>query len=313
MIAHEPRRVDAARRLARALRTSQVSGVNTNLDMLVATLGDADFLAAATPTAYLDEHPHVLTPTGPHGDDRVALLLGAVLAAEACARSSDRNHGFAPSGFRNLRTHGQRALWTAGATGAERHHVEYLIDSRASATVWLGPWPTPTEDGSLSEDVRRIAAVRMLDRSSGSDTARRREVIELDGRRHVVDIDIDGSTFRTRSAAGSVVWALEPRFVEHEIDAGGGGPICPLPGTVIAVHVEVGQSVDDGDVLMVVEAMKMEHQIIATGQAVVTEVRYSVGDRVDQGDLLVALDVHVDTAADDGAHTDAEAVESFDG
>jgi biotin carboxyl carrier protein len=51
---------------------------------------------------------------------------------------------------------------------------------------------------------------------------------------------------------------------------------------------------------MVVEAMKMEHKIIASGDAVVTEVRFAVGDRVDTGDLLVALDHH------DGDHHDGD-------
>jgi biotin carboxyl carrier protein len=41
---------------------------------------------------------------------------------------------------------------------------------------------------------------------------------------------------------------------------------------------------------MVVEAMKMEHKIIASAAATVGEVRFAVGDRVDQGDLLVALE-----------------------
>ena len=75
-------RHDAARQLARALRSAQITGVDTNVNMLVATLGERDFLAADTPTAYLAEHPAVLTPAGPMGDDRVALLLGAVFAAE---------------------------------------------------------------------------------------------------------------------------------------------------------------------------------------------------------------------------------------
>ena len=79
--------------------------------------------------------------------------------------------------------------------------------------------------------------------------------------------------------------------LEHEADTGGGGPICPLPGTVIAVHVEVGQTVAEGDVLMVVEAMKMEHKITASSDSTVTDVRFAVGDRVDQGELLVALEV----------------------
>ena len=64
----------------------------------------------------------------------------------------------------------------------------------------------------------------------------------------------------------------------------------PLPGTVIAVHVESGQDVVDGTVLMVVEAMKMEHRITAHAAATVREVRFGVGDRVDAGDLLVVLD-----------------------
>ena len=63
-----------------------------------------------------------------------------------------------------------------------------------------------------------------------------------------------------------------------------------LPGTVIAVHVATGDQVADGQLLMVVEAMKMEHKIIASGDAIVTEVRFAVGDRVDTGDLLVSLD-----------------------
>ncbi len=53
----------------------------------------------------------------------------------------------------------------------------------------------------------------------------------------------------------------------------------------------------DGQVLMVVEAMKMEHKIVAPADAVVSEVRFAVGDRVDQGDLLVALD-HGDPTED---------------
>jgi propionyl-CoA carboxylase alpha chain len=281
VIAYAPTRRDAARLLARALRTSQVKGVDTNIDMLVATLGERDFLAANTPTAYLGEHPDVLTPAGPVGDDRVALLLAAVFAEERRTRRGDKHHGFAPSGFRILRTQGQRQTWTDGVTD---HQVEFVVDSRSAASVLIGAWPTPTDDGTLTTDERRRIAVRLLARTE------EREVIEVDGVRHAVDVAIDGAAVRTRSAAGSVVFTQLPRFVEHELDDAGGGPVCPLPGTVIAVHVEVGQTVGEGHVLMVVEAMKMEHKITATSAAIVGEVRFAVGDRVDQGDLLVALE-----------------------
>jgi propionyl-CoA carboxylase alpha chain len=281
VIAYAPTRHDAARLLARALRTSQVKGVDTNIDMLVATLGERDFLAAKTPTAYLAEHPDVLAPAGPVGDDRVALLLAAVFAEERRTRGDDKHQGFAPSGFRTLRTQGQRQTWTDGVTD---HQVEFVVDSRLAASVSIGAWPTPTDDGTLATDERRRIAVRLLARTD------EREVIEVDGVRHGVDVSIDGASVRTRSAAGSVVFTQLPRFVEHELDDAGGGPVCPLPGTVIAVYVEVGQTVGEGHVLMVVEAMKMEHKITATTAATVGEVRFAVGDRVDQGDLLVALE-----------------------
>jgi propionyl-CoA carboxylase alpha chain len=302
VIAHAPTRVEAAAKLAQALRASQVTGIRTNIDSLVAIMGEADYLAADTPTAYLDEHPDVLTPIGPAGDDRAALLLGAVFALEAERRSADRATPFAPSGWRNLRTQGQRHVWLE-PTG-EHLHVEYVMrperladgSTRWTASVWLGPWPEPDDEGALSVDDRIERHVRLLERRAD------RVAIEIDGRRsavsteivhHSLGLDDDGVgavTVHTRSTAGALTLTRAPRFVLHDAQAEGGGPICPLPGTVIAVHVAVGDAVVDGQVLMVVEAMKMEHKILAAGDATVSEVRFAVGDRVDQGDLLVALD-----------------------
>ena len=302
VIAHAPTRLEAARRLARALRASQITGIRTNVDSLVAILGEADYLAADTPTAYLSEHPDVLTPIGPAGDDRVALLLGAVFALEAERRNADRATPFAPSGWRNLRTQGQRQVWLE-PTG-EHLHIEYVMraerlgdgSSRATASVWLGPWPEPDEDGALTRDDRVERHVRLLERRDD------RVAIEIDGRRsavsteivhHALGLDDDGVgavTVHTRSAAGALTLTRTPRFALHDAQAEGAGPVCPLPGTVIAVHVAAGDAVSDGQVLMVVEAMKMEHKILAAGDATVSEVRFAVGDRVDQGDLLVALD-----------------------
>ncbi|MGA7760029.1 MAG: biotin carboxylase N-terminal domain-containing protein [Ilumatobacteraceae bacterium] len=310
VIAHAPTRTGAARRLARALRASQLTGIRSNLDTLVAILGEADYLAAATPTAYLDEHPDVLAASGPTGDDRIALLLGAVFALEFEHRSADRVTRFAPSGWRNLRTQGQRQVWVD--PGGEHLHVEYEMANAwqsgggelHSATVRLGPWPDPDAvTGALDADERPVLTVRLLDRRSD------RQVIEVDGRRQVVHaevvhhslgLDDDGVgavTVHVRSTAGALTLTRAPRFVLHDAESATGGPISPLPGTVIAVHVEAGASVVDGQLLMVVEAMKMEHKIVASGDATVTEVRFAVGDRVDTGDLLVALEHHEDVGS----------------
>ena len=65
--------------------------------------------------------------------------------------------------------------------------------------------------------------------------------------------------------------------------------MAPLPGTVLSVHVEEGEEVADGQLLVVIEAMKMEHKITAPTASTVTEVRVAPGQRVDAGDVLVLL------------------------
>jgi acetyl/propionyl-CoA carboxylase alpha subunit len=64
----------------------------------------------------------------------------------------------------------------------------------------------------------------------------------------------------------------------------------PLPGQVIAVHVEAGQQVAAGDELVVVEAMKMEHAISAPSDGVVRAVMCAAGDQVERGQPLVDFD-----------------------
>jgi propionyl-CoA carboxylase alpha chain len=166
--------------------------------------------------------------------------------------------------------------------GEAHHRVEYVLDGD-EADVLVGDWPEPLEDGSLPPDERRRVAVRVTRSVDGV------VAVELDGIRQSVEVVFDGDTAHVHSSAGGQTMTLAPRFVDHSAETAGSGPLCPLPGRVIAVHVEVGQVVADGEVLVVVEAMKMEHRITSVGSSTVEEVLFGVGDRVDSGDLLVRL------------------------
>ncbi len=69
-----------------------------------------------------------------------------------------------------------------------------------------------------------------------------------------------------------------------------GGLLAPMPGRVISVHVEVGDRVERGQVVAVIEAMKMEHRLVAHQAGTVREVRAHAGAQVARGELLVVVD-----------------------
>lgn len=70
----------------------------------------------------------------------------------------------------------------------------------------------------------------------------------------------------------------------------GGEKVCaPMPGNILAVNVSNGSAVKKGDVLMILEAMKMENEIMAPRDGVVASVNVSKGATVNTGDLLLSL------------------------
>ena len=92
--------------------------------------------------------------------------------------------------------------------------------------------------------------------------------IHMDGRTHVVRMHESGSS---------------------EAESVQGGMSAPMPGTILEILVKQGQRVREGQTLLVIEAMKMEHRIQAPRAGEVTRLHYSVGDRVGMGTTLVEI------------------------
>lgn len=65
--------------------------------------------------------------------------------------------------------------------------------------------------------------------------------------------------------------------------------VAPMPGTILRVEVNTGDSVAKGDTLLILEAMKMENEILAPSDGVVKQLNVSQGSSVNPGDILVVL------------------------
>ncbi|MDA7845897.1 hypothetical protein N9J16_01105 [Candidatus Poseidoniaceae archaeon] len=121
--------------------------------------------------------------------------------------------------------------------------------------------------------------------------------IMVDGRLRLVHAN--GKVMFAHAAKVGDVWWVHCQghtFNLERIEAGatdsddGGGLTAPMPGKVLEVLVAVGQNVTAGTTLMILEAMKMEHRIVAATDGLVRAVNFSAGDQVEQGVALLALD-----------------------
>ena len=103
-------------------------------------------------------------------------------------------------------------------------------------------------------------------------------LVELEGRGFVVRVE-DERARHIRDLAS----AAAPLETHREVRA-------PMPGLIVKVEVEVGQEVEQGDGLIVMEAMKMENELRADAGATVREVLVEAGQTVNRDDLLVVLE-----------------------
>ena len=269
VIAHAEHRDEAARCLANELAAARIHGVTTNRDFLVRVVRSPDFLAGQTRTDFVDRHPELLS--GPRTPDVQVMHLGAAVAVGVARRRAGALLPWAPAGWRGLPGQESKADWQALAADEQPLHVTYrLRGSAGTGMLSLG----------LAE-ARYDIAIRDLD----GDGCR----VSLDGceRACAVATYEDGTTW-VSDIDHQTGWRQLPRLPQEAL-AGPRGQTASMPGTVVAVRVADGDVVETGQVLVVLEAMKMEHQLRAEAGGTVEAVLVVVGQFVDAEAPLVRL------------------------
>ena len=111
--------------------------------------------------------------------------------------------------------------------------------------------------------------------------------ITVNGNAYEVDVEEIGAAAPVAAAAAPVADA--PAAPVAAAPAGGMVIACPMPGTIIDIKVNVGDSVAEGQILVVFEAMKMENEIVAPCAGTVASINVAKGDSVDSGSVLMSL------------------------
>jgi 3-methylcrotonyl-CoA carboxylase alpha subunit len=265
VIAAASTREEAAARLAQALAATLSAGVHTNEQYLARILSSPSFLEVRHNIALLDTAGAQFAASPPLPAEAVILAGLAVHARQQSSGTADPwacADAFTP----NLPA---RVPYTfAAAGGALQLELAFAGGAVVSATL----------DGKEARAVRAVCAdgetisAQIGERRLKARVhfAGERVYLWLEGLKHELTLE-------------------DPRTREFTASAATGGLATPLPGAVVSVPVKVGEAVNAGDVLMVIEAMKMEHTITAPYAGTVTAIHFAPGERVPEASELLAL------------------------
>jgi acetyl/propionyl-CoA carboxylase alpha subunit len=115
-------------------------------------------------------------------------------------------------------------------------------------------------------------------------------VLSLDGHRETTYVDATAHKVEVAHRGQRYSFERPDAFADHGPATGDGTLVAPMPGTVLDVHVAVGQQVAAGETLGAMEAMKMELALTAPFAGTVTEVNVAAGDQVPLGAVLLVVE-----------------------
>ncbi len=264
VIVHAPTRREAAARLARVLETTTVQGLTTNRDFLVNTLRAPSYLAGDTTTDFIERVNPALTREV-NLQDQTEAGIAVIIEGQARRRARARINHRITSGWRNSTMPPERITFASGAT-----ELAFAYQSRRDGSF----------DVTLGEANHHVEVLAAGDGAVD---------LAIDGLRQQFVVTNDGDSWHVQGNRGGLTLIEQPRYPSVGGAETGGGLKAPMPGAVLATEVEAGQSVEKGQLLLILEAMKMEHRITAPMSGTVETLHVSAGEQVENGQLLVTI------------------------
>jgi acetyl-CoA/propionyl-CoA carboxylase biotin carboxyl carrier protein len=269
LIAWGSDRAEALHRLDHALAETAVLGVTTNIGFLRRLLADPDVQSGALDTGLVERKLEILAGSAVPAEVLAAAAIGPLVVARS-----------EPDPWQQL------TGWRHGGPSTIRRELEIA----GSGRVELHVRPMPT-GGRWSLDIPGEPVARLVELAldgSGGDRLR----VTIDGRVHHVATACSGST--SYFASGGETWTISEASQRGAGDHGGharddGAVRSPMPGTVIAVSVDVGERVTHGQTVAIVEAMKMEHTLTAPFDGAVSAVHVAAGSSVTLDQVVVEV------------------------
>lgn len=254
IITHGTTRLEAIRRLDYGLSKIELLGVRNNINFLSRVLTHPDHLAGIIHTGFLDDYPELLKHD-------VELPAIALITA-----------GFAKQ---DIQQH-----WRNNPHQTIQHQFEwdsniYKVDIEPTQSI-------SNFQVTIAEETYHIELVDKFDENL---------IITVDGHRQqatALEAKPDEWWIHTHQGTFILNWISPfPKVNTQQISEG--SLRAPMTGQIVQVHIEEGQAVQQGDLLMILEAMKMEHQIVAPSDGTIASIFFTTGDSVQQDTVLLEL------------------------
>lgn len=264
IIAWGQTRDDALRRLKRALQNTVLFGPQTNRDFLISVLDDPVFVQGKATTAFIDE----LTESATTPTVATITAAGAALSYRQATRTAHQSSVQVANSLLNWSSSGKLVS----------HFVYDLHDERQVLSV------TPQPQGYHVTCGDHVSIIRLDNQSDCTCTIQVDEVswaaaYHFEG--DLLHLSLGGKTASLRNLAGGA---------SEDAEAAGGGQVAaPMHGMILEFRVAVGDTVSRGQSLLVLEAMKMQHEVQADIDGQIQAIHFAAGDQVAADEVLLEI------------------------